>query len=199
MAGHFLPRPGGVCGRQSGPEGRGQRWQGAPGRSRARGVTRARPMRAGGLRAPWRRPTRLRPAGPAARKAVGSGRPVAAQPSVSRPAPGRSRPAFQRWGHRGARVFFYLLRVCVHVGASSCRGTCEVRGQRARVGVRFPSITWVLAAELRSTRCPAPRQSLRANLLLPSKVLKSSPRCGGTITPFESPPQKPQRQNRKGV
>lgn len=71
-------------------------------------MVRARPMRAGGLRA--RAPPSLLLARPTARKAVGRGRPESAQPSVSR-------PAFQRWGHGGflwvCVLFFYLFRVHV--------------------------------------------------------------------------------------
>lgn len=107
------------------------------GRIRAQGVTRARPMRAGGLRSA---PPSPLPAGPIARKAVDRGQPVSAWLSASRPVPGRPRPAFQRWGHRGVCVFFYLFKVCVYVGASSCQGTCrEVREQLAAVRFLFPS------------------------------------------------------------
>ena len=86
--------------------------------------------------------------------------------------------------------------VCVYVCMCvyTCHGACEeVRGQL--VGV----FSFHHVGSSNSDRVP--RQSLLANFLLSSRVMRNSQNCSHrceTFTHFRSLPQKPQRRNRRG-
>lgn len=181
LARHFLPRPGGVCGRRIWLEGRGQSWP-DHGAGRDQGTANA------GRRPPGA-PASTPPSPPPCWPHCPEGcRPRAARvPGFPPPAQPREGPApHSSGGGTVGFVYSFIYLECIRGGELVPRYVSG--GQRTTCDGSFSlSITWFLATELRSTRCPD--SPLRANFFLPNKGLKSSHRCR-PFTHFKSPPPK---------
>lgn len=106
------------------------------------------------------------------------------------------RPAFQRWGHGGFCLFFYLFRVRVSVGGRA-PALVHVRRSEDNLWEFVFSFHHVGSSNRTQIECPGSPSWLPPVQQGYEKV-KTAVTSVETFTHFKFPPQKPQRQ-KKGV